>query len=158
MKLNKKKITSQRGIIEKRLRSWKDVSSMEKLETGWIKVVRVSLGVTTRMLAQRLGVSHPSIAQLEKREAEGRASLESIQKVAQAMECQLVYAIIPKNKKYEDILNDRAYKAAKRIVEIVGHNMKLEGQGISRKKTQKLIKEQAHQLKKNLSPLLWDEF
>jgi predicted DNA-binding mobile mystery protein A len=47
-------------------------------------------------LAKRLGVTPAAVVQLEKRELAGTVTLESLRKAAEALDCELVYALVPK--------------------------------------------------------------
>lgn len=62
---------------------------------GWIKAIRGALGMSTSQLARRLGVSQPSVVALEQSEAKGSIELATLRRVAAALDCTLVYALIP---------------------------------------------------------------
>ena len=55
-------------------------------KVGWIRAVRDALGMTGQQLASRLGVTWQSMADLEKSEAAGTITLNSLTKAAAAME------------------------------------------------------------------------
>lgn len=124
---------------------------------SWLKAIRGALGINTRQLAARLGLEHAAILQFEKREAAGTVSLESIQKVAQAMRCRFVYAIIPDAPfmSLDAIVDDQSLQAAQEIVEKVDHTMRLEQQGVSSHQSNAHAKEIAQQLKDSMDPMLW---
>lgn len=63
---------------------------------GWLKAVRTALGISAETLAKRMGVSNFDVYQLEKSEARGGIQIRSLQRAAEAMGCELVYALIPK--------------------------------------------------------------
>src|ERR1700730_5919753 len=62
---------------------------------GWIRAIRDALGMTSAQLAHRLGVSQPRIIELEKSEASGTVTLNTLQRAAEALGCRLVYALVP---------------------------------------------------------------
>lgn len=160
MKINRKRAINQRQIIEKKLASWASVRHQyDPPPSGWIKAIRGSLGITTRQLAEHLDVNHSVIQQLEKREVKGTASLELLNKVAEAMGCKLIYAIVPKepNTNLEDVLNERAQLAAKKVLQRVEHSMQLEAQGNSPESYQIQLNELAAALKSTNDPRLWDK-
>jgi predicted DNA-binding mobile mystery protein A len=64
---------------------------------GWLRTVRDSLGLTLADLARRLNVTPPAVRAFEKAEAEDRITLASLRRVAVAMECDLVYALVPRS-------------------------------------------------------------
>jgi predicted DNA-binding mobile mystery protein A len=92
---------------------------------GWIKAVRDALGMSSAQLARRLGVKQPSVIAIEQSEAKGTIQLATLRRVAAAMDCTLVYALVP-NRPLETIVHDRA-RARLRAVE---HSMLLEQQGL----------------------------
>jgi predicted DNA-binding mobile mystery protein A len=99
---------------------------------GWIRALRQALGVSSGELARRLGTSRQLPLQLEKSEAEGRITLKSLRAVAQALDCELVYALVPKTDTLEELIEDRARAEAKKRVLGVEHSMALENQAVGR--------------------------
>lgn len=63
---------------------------------GWLRQVRLARGVTQQALADALGCKRQACAQLERSEARGAISLYSLRKAAAAMDCELVYALVPR--------------------------------------------------------------
>jgi predicted DNA-binding mobile mystery protein A len=63
---------------------------------GWLRQVRRARGVTQQSLADALGCKRQACAQLERSEARGAISLYSLRKAAAAMDCELVYALVPR--------------------------------------------------------------
>ena len=95
---------------------------------GWIKAVREALGMSTAQLAKRLGIKQPSLVALEQSEAKGTIELATLRRVAVALDCTLVYALVP-NTSLDDVVRARARKIARRELGRVAHTMKLEAQG-----------------------------
>src|SRR5450432_2560904 len=62
---------------------------------GWIKAVREALGITTAQLAKRLGMKQPSVVAIERSEAKSTIELATLRRVAEALDCTLVYASVP---------------------------------------------------------------
>lgn len=63
---------------------------------GWIRATRDALGMAAADLAARMGVSGASVRSLEEKEITGGIRLSSLRRAAEAMDCTLVYAFIPK--------------------------------------------------------------
>lgn len=61
-----------------------------------LRPLRLSLGLSTSDLAQRLNVCQSSIVRLEQSEERGAITLASLAKAAQALGAELVYALQPK--------------------------------------------------------------
>ena len=74
---------------------------------GWIRALREALGMTTDQLAHRLGVKQPSVMQMQQSEAKGSIELATLRRVADALDCTLVYAFLPK-KSLEETVRARA--------------------------------------------------
>ena len=70
---------------------------------GWIRAIREALGMTQVQLAARLGVSRQSVQDLEKAEANRRITLDSLDRLAHAMGCRVVYGIVPKDGSLDDV-------------------------------------------------------
>ena len=63
---------------------------------GWLRAVRESIALTQSALAEKLDLSRQSYAALETSEARGAISLKSLQRAAEAMDCELVYFVVPR--------------------------------------------------------------
>lgn len=96
---------------------------------GWLRAVRDALGMTARQFAKRLGVVPSRIVALEKAEIHGSVTLKSLREAAEAMDCVLVYALVPKQP-LDDILRARAVERADREMQRLDHTMRLENQGL----------------------------
>jgi predicted DNA-binding mobile mystery protein A len=96
---------------------------------GWIKAIREALGMSTAQLAKRLGIKQPSLVELEQSEAKGSIELATLRRVAEALDCTLVYALVP-NKPLDAIVRNRARTFARRRRELVEHSMLLEDQRV----------------------------
>ncbi len=65
---------------------------------GWLKGARKALFLSTGEVAKKMSISRAAYSALETREVEGTISLNSLKKAAEALDCELVYAIRPKNR------------------------------------------------------------
>src|ERR1700733_8532626 len=99
---------------------------------GWIRTIRQALGVSSGDLARRLGTSRQLPLQLEKGEAEDRITLKSLRAVANALDCDLVYALVPRAHSMQELIENRARAEAKMRVLGVEHSMALENQAVGR--------------------------
>jgi predicted DNA-binding mobile mystery protein A len=88
--------------------------------------------MSTAQLAKRLAVKQPSVVALEQSEAKGTIELATLRRVADALDCTLVYALVP-NKPLEAMVRDRARAFARRRLEPVEHSMLLEDQKVTAK-------------------------
>jgi len=97
--------------------------------TGWVRAIRESLGMSSSELGRRMGTVASSVQRLEIAERDGRVGLDTIRRAADALDCDLVYALVPR-RTLEDMVTDQArLKAAARLAS-VGHSMLLEDQQV----------------------------
>jgi predicted DNA-binding mobile mystery protein A len=158
MKTNKKSLQSQRQIIEKKLKAWTPLRNESIPQSGWIKAIRGALGLNTRQLADLIGVDHSTILRLEERESKKKTTLDAIDKVAHAMNCKLVYAIVPQES-YSDleaIIDERSKAVARKMLQKVDHSMRLEKQGADAKDSAKQIEHLAYELKSKMDTRIWN--
>lgn len=97
---------------------------------GWTKAIREALGMTTRQLAARLGASPSRIPAIEKAEATGAVTLNTLRETAEAMGCTLVYAFVP-TKPLDAIVEDQAKRKTDSELSRLDHTMRLENQSLT---------------------------
>ena len=108
--------------------------------------------MSTAQLAKRLGIRQPSLVALEQSEAKGSIELATLRRVAEALDCTLVYALLP-NKPLETTLRDRARAFARRRRAPVEHSMLLEDQKVTAKDSEARLDE----IMRETNPrLFWD--
>jgi predicted DNA-binding mobile mystery protein A len=103
---------------------------------GWIHAIRGALGMTKTQLAARLGVQPSTVVRFEQGEAAGTMTLETLRRVADALECDLQYALIPR-RPLREIVSDQAAKVADRDLARVNRSMNLEAQGVDRREAER---------------------
>jgi len=129
------------------------VSHFKPPVRGWIKAIREALGMSSVQLAKRLGIRQPTLTAIEQSELKGSIRLMTLRRIAEAMDCTLVYALVP-NKPLETIVQERARKIARRRLQSVEHSMLLEHQSVPSKNFEKRL----DALARDISPrALWDE-
>jgi predicted DNA-binding mobile mystery protein A len=98
---------------------------------GWVKAIREALGMTPERLAKRMGVTRPRVNTIEKAEITGSTTLKTLRETAEAMDCVLVYAIVPRTS-LDDIVRRQAEKKADAELERLHHTMRLENQALTK--------------------------
>lgn len=157
MKPNRKNLITQRAVIEKKLRPWTPLRADHVPRSGWIKAVRGALGMNTRQLAERVGVEQSSITRIEERELLGNVTLETLGRAAKAMNCKLIYAIVPDDG-YGDldaIIDERARAVAQQLVRRAEHSMRLEKQGAEEDELGQEVESLANELKSTADSRIW---
>ena len=114
---------------EELLRPFRRLSRAQSPRGGWVRAIREALGMSGAQLAARLNVTRQTIKDLEHSEATGKITLDSMNKLAAALGCRVVYALVPE-KPLEEIQRDRAREIAESLMKPVSHSMKLEAQAI----------------------------
>ena len=112
--------------------------------------------MTTGQLAKRLGVQQPRIIELEKAEASGNITAQSLERAAEAMGCRLVYALVP-IKPLTQTIEERARDLAQRKLASVDQSMRLEAQGVDDKTSRKEALQRIVDELMRRPARLWDE-
>ena len=132
--------------LERTLRPFLEARQNTRPQKGWIRAIREASGMTLRELASGMKSSLSLAAQFEKSEAEYRITLNSLRQAADALGCDLVYALVPKQGTLYDLAKRRATEEATADVLAVEHTMALENQAVGGVK--KKIQEEASRLLK----------
>ena len=156
MRLKKNVLKLQRKTIDQNLEKLRPLVETPIPRTGWIRAIRESLGMTTTQLAKRLNMPQSALLRLEQREAKGTVSLHTLERVAKALQCQMVYALVPENS-LEELLDKQTKIAAQRIVGRVSHSMALEEQKVSQLESSTQADELARELKDKMDSQIWDK-
>ncbi len=135
----------KRSQLDAALSRWRGADLPRRPPSGWIKAIREGLGMTASYLAHRLGVSVPTVIRLERSEAEDRITLATLRRVAEALDCELQYALVPR-RPLQETLEQKANELAWERTASASHSMKLEAQA-TRPET---VEVQARALAQNL--------
>jgi predicted DNA-binding mobile mystery protein A len=141
--------------LDERLRSLRGLANTPRPRNGWIRAVRQALGMTQPQLAARLGLTRQTLDDLEKAEAAGKITLESLGRVAKALGCHLTYAIVPDAGSLAATCVKRAEEVADRQLKAVSHSMNLEAQGVAEKELAQQRKHLVDELLRGSGRKLW---
>jgi predicted DNA-binding mobile mystery protein A len=94
---------------------------------GWLRAIREALGMSSNDLAARLGMAQSTVVRLEASELADTAQLNSLRSAANALGCDLVYALVPR-RPLEETVHEQARKRAAKFLAPVEHTMLLEDQ------------------------------
>lgn len=112
--------------------------------------------MTATHLAHKLGVSTSTVTRLETSEADDAISLGTLRRAAEALGCELQYALVPK-KTLADTLEARAAALAHEQMAAVSHTMALEAQATSPDAVEAQTRALAESLLKGSRRALWRE-
>lgn len=145
-----------RRQLDKRLNLLQDTESLAPPPRGWIRAIRDALGMTTAQLGKRVSVSQPRIIEMEKAEAKGTITLDSLERAARALNCRLVYAFVP-NKPLEEIVAERARLHAEKRLAATRHSMALEAQDVEPGDEHEQLQRLIRQLVEQPGSSLWED-
>ena len=144
-----------RKQLDKRLSFLQNVNLLTRPPRGWIKAIREALGMTTAQLGKRLGVSQPRVLGIEKAEVSRSIKLDSLERAARALDCRLVYALVPR-KPLESLVEDRAREFAKKRLRATSHSMALENQRVDETDEQEHLERLVQRLLNQRGSALWE--
>ena len=122
---------------------------------GWLKAIREALGITTRQIAGRLGLAHSTVVEAEQGEAAGTITLAQLRRLANVLDCDLRYVLIPRSPLAERV-DAQAERKAREQVASVAHTMALEAQSTDSEFQRRQIAEVKSELLRGRRSRLWD--
>lgn len=141
--------------LDQTLNRFRDLIGLDRPPGGWLRSVRKALGMTTSQLAERLSVSQSAISKYERSEREQAITLKTLRRVASALDCELVYAVVPRIP-ISERREKRAREVARRRIESVQQSMELEDQAISEEEKERQIEELTRELLDEWPRAIWD--
>lgn len=118
--------------LDEALEPYRKAGETPRPSTGWAKTIRQALGMTKDQLSSRIGITPSGISTLERNEAKGSVTLESLERLARGMDCHVVYAIVPNaGMTLDEIIRRQAESVARKQLGRVSHTMRLEEQGLN---------------------------
>lgn len=142
--------------LESRIELFSATAKLPNPPTGWIRAVRLALGMSLEQLANKLSITKQSVRETEMREKEGAITLKSLRETARALDMELVYGFVPKDGSLENYIENKARLLAEKIVLRTSNTMKLEDQENTEQRIKKAIDERMTTIKQELPKALWD--
>lgn len=127
--MNKQFRDLQTQQMDALLETWRTAQLSARPRSGWVRAIRESLGMSAAAFARRLGMTPVGVRKLESAEASDAITLASLRKLAQALDCELQYALVPQNSLQQQ-LKDRAEMVARERLRPIAHSMALEDQAV----------------------------
>ena len=124
---------------------------------GWVRTVRKALGMSGAQLAERLGFSRNRVSVLERKEAEGEITLNQLRVLAEKLNCDLTYALVPR-KPVEKIIEDKALEIATQSLDSNAQNMFLEAQSLDKEAQARLLKQIKEDLIASGGRVIWQKY
>lgn len=153
--MNHELLDLKRKQIDTKLRIFQQKEVPKVPSGGWVKAIRTALGMSTDALGKRVGITQSAVHQLEASEKADTITLSSLKKLAGGLECDVVYALVPKMSLDESVKRQALVKARTMILAIAS-SMALEKQAISSQEQDRQIKAAATKLIVNPGTGFWD--
>lgn len=119
-----------RSALDPRLSQAREASfAFETPRSGWIRGIRTALGMSAADLANRIGVDTSTVLRMERGESRGTIQLSTLKRAAEALNCDLVYALVPRESLAKSV-RVQAEKRAAKMMAPIEHTMKLEDQSV----------------------------
>ena len=124
---------------------------------GWLRAIREALGMTSAVLADRLEITASGVRKLEHAEAIDAITVGTLRRVAEALDCDLQYALVPR-RPLRDMRWRQAMRLAQQWQQRAGRTMALEAQpiGTPSASTQERLEAMAKEILRTSGTRLWD--
>ncbi len=124
--------TGARRQLDARLDILRPLAGERRPPRGWIRAIRDALGMSTTELAKRMHVAQTRVSSIERAEAEGTIKLDTLRRAAEALDCELIYFLVPRTS-LDTAVQTQARRKAEASLRHVAHNMRLEDQAVDPK-------------------------
>jgi len=101
--------------------------------------------MSATQFAQRLGVARQTAQEQEQGEIDGSIGVMNLRRAAEALDCQLIYAFVPKTS-LEDLVRTQARRVASAELSRVDQTMLLEGQRVDQPEADERLLERIEEL------------
>ena len=124
---------------------------------GWLRAIREALGMSSAVLAHRLDITASGLRKLEQAEATDAITLGTLRRVAEALDCELRYTLVPKQP-LREMRRQQALRLAQQWQQRAGRTMALEAQPIDSpsERTQERLEAMAQEILRTSGTRLWD--
>lgn len=119
-----------RRHLDARLQRLRHLVDEPRPHRGWIRAIRDALGMSSTELAARIGVSQQTVPDLERSELRDTIKLETLRRAADALDCDLVYFLLPRTSLNEAV-KEQALRKAARHLDPLAHHSRLENQAVT---------------------------
>ena len=110
-----KQIKLAREQLDATLRRFEPLKSITPPNKGWIRAIRDVIGMTGEQLANRLNTNKQRVSRIEHDEKLGKVKIETLQNVAEALDCVFVYSFVPRNNLEQTVREQAQVIAEKRM-------------------------------------------
>ncbi|MBL0710172.1 MAG: mobile mystery protein A [Colwellia sp.] len=123
---------------------------------GWLRTNRKALQMPAKLIMKNAGIKTSELYRIEKAELEGTLTINKLKETANAMGCDLYYAVVPKNK-ISSLIEAQARRHAVKLLRNASVHMQLEDQATSPEQVELQIEKVTEQLIKEMPNWFWGE-
>jgi hypothetical protein len=97
--------------LDKEMRHYRLAAREENPTNKLLRTLRKLLRVPMKEMTEKMGIVESALFQMEEREGTGSITLRSLERVAEAMGCRVVYGVVPRNgKTLEELAEERMWR------------------------------------------------
>jgi len=129
----------------------------ERPLAGWLRAIRNGLGMSSAVVAARLGITASGLRKLEQAEATDAITLATLRRAAEALDCELHYTLVPR-RSLREMRRQQALTRARGWMQRAERTMALEAQSVAAPSASDEQREQeiADELLRSSGKRLWD--
>jgi len=139
------------------LSKWEPLQAARAPSQGLMATIRRALPMSGAQLAARMSISRQLLEALHVREVARTTTFAALRRAADALDCDLVYALVPPQASLDAAVAAQAHRVAERLVQRAGHTMALEEQHVPARKTEDQIAVVTRRLFAEWPRDLWDD-
>ena len=98
--------------LERQMRPYRRARKDPRPPEGWLRAMRLATGISTERIAEAMDFTRKMVFQTERSEQSKTISLGQLERMGRALECDVVYGLVP----WQQSLEDRA-------MELVEHEL-----------------------------------
>ena len=135
---------------------WRLLPARHKPGRGWVRAIREALGMTTTQLGSKLGVSQSRVVAMEGAEHTGSLTIKNLERAANALDCELVYALVPR-RSLQVMVEERVKQKAISSIAAISHSMMLEDQTVGDEATAVQLEQLIQKMMQSARSNIWEE-
>jgi len=141
---------------QNKFKNYSVLQDLHRPKEGWIRSLRKALGMSSPQLGKLLRISKAQASQMERMEVDDRITLKQLRRVAEALNCDLKYALVPRQSIHA-LIRDRARIKAKQLVQSANQQMVLESQQLDEKSLEEQVEMETDRLLQTMPRDLWED-
>jgi predicted DNA-binding mobile mystery protein A len=145
-----------RRQLDETLSQFRPLKTLNPPTKGWIRAIRETLGMTGEQLARRLQTNRQRVSRIEQDEIQGKLTLTTLRNAAAALDCTLVYGIVPR-RSLEQTIQEQALGLAQQRIKRSNQMMRLEKQELSQREKSQILQDLVKDIVDEMPKALWEE-